>query len=433
MRTLQDEGVIDLTQAHDLAAATDRDVGNQARSKASFAMARAMRIVGWTFHVPEVMNRQVTALMSYRLARASGSSGEDALDQAREAIKRTQFDYSASNRARWMQGDVARVVLQFKQFAQNMTYFLGRAAYQALKGETPEVKRIARRQILSTFAVTGAMAGTMGLPGVGVLGGLIGALAEAFSDDDEPWDWKAEYRNALADAFGKEVGEVVAKGLPRALMPWWDISNRVSLADLWWRDAGREGQNPRESFASDMTNILGPTAGTILGWYTAADHMARGQYSKAIEAIVPKFIRDPIKAAREGTEGVTSYIGEPLMQTTLTEDVGRVLGFAPARVSEMYEGRSAVMNAKAALDEKRQNLLSRLVKARLDGDNALSGELWREIGEFNRRNPQFSIKADSVARAIRNKQRNRALTDDGVSVPAGKNYLRERGRFAEVD
>lgn len=433
MTTLQDEGVIDLTQAHDLAAATDRDVGNQARSRASFAIARAMRIVGWTFHVPEVMNRQVTALMAYRLATEAGKTNEAALDEAREAIKRTQFDYSSSNRARWMQGDVARVILQFKQFAQNMTYFLGRAAYQALKGEDADVKRIARRQIIATFAVTGAMAGTMGLPGVGMLGALLSALASAMGDDDEPFDWKAEYRNALADAFGKEVGEVIAKGVPRALMPWWDISNRVSLADLWWRDAGREGQNPREAFAADMTNILGPTAGTIMGWYTASDHMARGQYSKAVESIVPKFIRDPIKAYREGTHGVTSYIGEPLMETTLTEDVGRVLGFAPARASEMYEGRAAVMNAKTALDEKRQNLLSRLVKARLDGDAETATEIASSVVEFNRRNPQFAIDADAVSRAIRNKQRNRALTYDGVMVPRGKDYLRERGRFAEVD
>jgi hypothetical protein len=119
--TLQDEGVIDLTQAHDLAAATDRDVGNQARSKASFAIARAMRIIGWTFHVPEVMNRQVTALMAYRLEREKGGSHGEALEAGREAIKRSQFDYASSNRARYMQGNVVRVITQFKQYSQNMT------------------------------------------------------------------------------------------------------------------------------------------------------------------------------------------------------------------------------------------------------------------------------------------------------------------------
>jgi hypothetical protein len=430
---LQSEGVIDLTQAHDLAAATDRDVGSQARSKASFAIARAMRIVGWTFHVPEVMNRQVTALMTYRMEVERGGSNEAALEAAREAIKRTQFDYSSSNRARYMQGNVARVVLQFKQFSQNMTYFLGRAAYQALKGESQEVRRIARRQIVSTFAITGAMAGSLGLPGAGFVGALVGALANALGDEDDPWDWEAEYRNMLADTFGKEAGEVLSKGVPRVLMPAIDISNRVSLSDLWWRPSGREGQSTRESFASDMTNILGPTAGTILGWYTAADHMSRGNYSRAVESIVPKFIRDPLKAYRERTEGVTSYNGEPLLDTTTSEDIGRLLGFAPARASEMYEGRNAVMNAKTRIEERRQSLLSQMVKARMDNDAESRAEIQQEIFAFNKLNPEFAISGSNVVRAILNKRRNRADTEDGILLPRTKNSLRDEGRFAVIE
>jgi hypothetical protein len=428
--TLQEEGVIDLTQAHDLASATSRDVGNQARSRASFAIARAMRIVGWTFHVPEVMNRQVTALMAYRLEMGKSANEEKAMDAAREAIKRSQFDYSASNRARYMQGNVARVVTQFKQFSQNMTYFLGRAAYQALKDESPEVRRIARNQLLSTFMVTGAMAGSLGLPGVSFFAGLVQGLVNALQgDDEEPWDWKTEYRNMLAD---KEWGEFMARGVPRALMPAWDISGRVSLSDLWWRDGGREGENPREAFANDMGNILGPTAGTILGWYTAADHMARGDYSKAVESVVPKFIRDPLKAVREGQEGITSYTGEPLMELTTAEIIGRFSGFAPARASEMFEGRNAVMNAKTALDERRQRLVSQMAKARIDGDMEAVDELRERIANWNRANPQMQITSTTIARSMMNRRRNTANTEQGITLPDSKDFLRERARFAEV-
>lgn len=431
MKTLQDEGVIDLTQAHDLAAATERDVGNQARSRASFAMARAMRIVGWTFHVPEVMNRQATALMAFRLEKAKGATDEVATEAAREAIKRTQFDYSQSNRARYMQGNIARVVTQFKQFSQNMTYFMGRAAHQALKGETPEVRRIARKQLLSTLAVTGAMAGTLGLPGLGFFGSLIGVLVSAMDDDDEPWDWEVEYRNILSDALGNDLGEVVAKGIPRALMPW-DISDRVSLADLWWRSNAREGQSPREAMMSDAANILGPTFGSILGWYTAADHMARGNYIKAVEAIVPKFIRDPLKAAREANEGITTAAGEPLMETTTGEQIGRLLGFAPARASEMFAGRNAVLNAKTAIEERRQVLLTKIAQARIAGDTDAVAEQRERIDAFNERNPEFRITNASIMRAVMNRRRNRENTVAGVMLPDTKESMREIGRFANV-
>ena len=433
MSTLQDEGVIDLTQAHDLAAATDRDVGDLARSKTAFAVARAMRIVGWTFHVPEVMNRQTTALMAYRLERDKGADHETALEAARETIKRTQFDYSTSNRARYMQGNVARVVMQFKQFSQNMTYFLGRAAFQALKDESPEVRKIARRQLLSTFLVTGAMAGSLGLPGIGAAMGLVGVLVGAMDDEDEPWDWQTEYRNVLADQFGKDWAEVFAKGVPRMLLPGWDIAGRVSLSDLWWRNNGREGQNPRESFAGDMANILGPTAGTMLSWYVATDHMQRGNYSKAVEAVVPKFIRDPLKAYREGADGITSYNGDPLMDVNGAEVLGRALGFAPARVSEMYEGRNAVMNTKTALEEKRQRLINQAVQARIDGDREAELEARSEIAGFNSRNPDFRITGLTINRSHVMRMRNRSNTEQGILLPDPKASLRERARFANVE
>jgi hypothetical protein len=323
-------------------------------------------------------------------------------------------------------------VTQFKQYSQNMTYLLGRAMAQALRGESPEVRSIARRQLVATLGITFAMAGSLGLPGLGVLGGLIGLAAGAAGDDDEPWDWKVEFRNIMADTFGKEIGEVVSHGVPRALMPW-DLSNRVGLNDMWMRDSGRAGDNPREAFAAHMAAVLGPTAGTILGWYTAADHMARGNYSKAAESIVPKFIRDPLKGLREASEGVTSFSGEPLMDVSASEAIGRVLGFAPARASEMYEARGAVMNAKTAIDEKRKALLGQAAKARVDGDNDAANELQAKIVEWNRRNPDARITPAHIRQSVMNRRRARENTEGGITLPRNREGLRDIGRFASVE
>ncbi|WP_395701228.1 PLxRFG domain-containing protein [Aquabacterium sp.] len=429
MRKLQDEGVIDLTQAHDLSAATGLDTGNVARSKAAFAMSRAMKIVGWTFHVPEVMNRQATALAAYRLEMEASGDQAKAEDAAREAIKRTHFDYSSSNRARYMQGNLARVVLQFKQYAQNMTYLLGRAAYQALKDEDPAVRSVARRQLVATLGATFAMAGALGLPAVGVIGQLVGALVGALDDDDKPWDWKAELRNLLADTFGKEAGEVLAHGLPRALMPW-DVANRVGMSDLWFRSNDREGQSPREAFANDMANILGPSAGTLLGWYTAADQMARGNWSKAAEAITPKFVRDVLQASRMATEGVTSYKGEHVMDLTPAESLGKLLGFTPARVSETYEAMATVKNAETAVLDRRKLLIGKAARARMEGDGEAAAEAAAEIAEFNRRNPAERIKGEAIVASVLARRRHERETADGVSLPPARDHFREAGRFA---
>lgn len=432
MRKLQDEGVIDLTQAHDLASATSIDRGNVARSKAAFAMSRAMKIVGWTFHIPEVMNRQIAALTAFRLELAKSGDQARAEDAARETIKRSHFDYSASNRARYMQGNLARVVLQFKTFSQNMTYFIGRAAYLALKGEDAEVRGIARRQLMATFAATFAMAGTLGLPGLSMAGGLLSMLVGALDDDDKPWDWKTEFRNLASDVAGQDVGEVLSHGLMRALIPW-DVANRVGLGDLWLRSNDREGQSPREAFATDLTNLLGPTAGTILGWYTASEHLGRGNYAKATEAIVPKFVRDAIQAGRFSGEGVTTFSGEHRMDVTGAEVLGKLLGFTPARVSEMYEATGAIKNAETAVLEKRKGLLSRAAQARIHGDSDGTREAMEDIAEFNRRNPKEAIRGSNIAASVIARQRRERQTADGTYLPKTRDHFRAEGRFAEVD
>jgi len=62
-----------------------------------------------------------------------------------DVIDRTQFDYGQGNRARYMMSNTARVLTLFKSYALGMSYFIGRNAYQSMKGETPEVRLQAKK------------------------------------------------------------------------------------------------------------------------------------------------------------------------------------------------------------------------------------------------------------------------------------------------
>ena len=66
----------------------------------------------------------------------------------------------------------------------------------------------------------------MGLPFATIIARAIEALA---GDDDEPYDAKVAYQTWLASVFGDRVGEVLAKGVPRAAGV--DLS-RSGLQDL---------------------------------------------------------------------------------------------------------------------------------------------------------------------------------------------------------
>ncbi|HNU12747.1 MAG TPA: PLxRFG domain-containing protein, partial [Rubrivivax sp.] len=278
-------GVIDVTMAHDLAG-----IAQGEDAKVMWKIRPVMRLASYLFHHAERFNRQVTFLAAYRLARDAGAKHDTAYSQAVKATYDGHFDYSAGNRPRVMQGNVAKVVLLFKQYAQNMIYTIARNAYQSVKGESPEVRREARKVFGALMTMHAAAAGVLGLPMVGTLLTLASALG---GSDDEPWDAEVALRNMLADTFGAKPAEVIARGFSR-LTPW-DISGRVGLDKLLLPDVNEslEGQRWAESFATAM---LGPVIGMGVNAAKGAQKMADGDYGRGLEDMLPIFARNPIKA-----------------------------------------------------------------------------------------------------------------------------------------
>lgn len=430
LRHLEETGLINLTQASDLAGTANTD---STVSKRAFAINRAMKIVGWTFHTPEVFNRQVSALAAYRLARDAGQTHDNAIESARQALIRTHFDYSASNRARFMSGNVTRVITMFKQYSQNVTYLMWRNAYQALKGESPEVRREARRMLLGVAATHFAVAGSMGLP-LGIFGvtPLLALLSMGMGDEDDPWDWETEYRNMLADTFGKEGGEAIAKGPIRMLLNV-DLASRVGLGDLWIRPPQKEAEG-RDLVEAWMITLLGPVAGYAGQMGTAAKAFEEGKFARGVEAMLPKFLASPLKAIRYEAEGVRSWKGADLGITLTEADiVGTALGFNPARVAEMYEGRAAVKGREARLQARREELTNMWWESQQAGDRTGVAEALDQIRQFNQRNPPFAITMKTLRQSAMARRRAQIQTSQGYFLSRRRDELREFGRFANID
>jgi len=192
-------GTIDKSQAHNLAGLSETD------SHAFNPHARrAMHLISWLFHRAEVVNREATALAAYRLARQNGMEHPAAVSYGHDAVMESHFDYSNANRARWMQSNAAKVLLLFRQYSLNMTWFLWRNLYQSLQGQDAQTKKEARTKLMGVLGMTGLFSGVMGLPLMSVLFSVADAAAAALGDDDDdPFDSKVAFRNFLADYLGK--------------------------------------------------------------------------------------------------------------------------------------------------------------------------------------------------------------------------------------
>jgi DNA repair protein RadC len=431
LKRLEESGIINLTLAHDLAGAANAD---STVSRRAFALNRAMKVISWTFHLPETYNRQVSALTAYRLAREAGQTHEEAIETARDGIVRSHFDYSASNRARYMHGNFIRVVTMFKQYSQQMTYMLWRNAYLALKGESAEVKSEARRMLFGVMSMHFAAAGSLGLP-LGAFGvsPLLSLLAMGSGDeDDPPLDWQDEYRLWLADTFGRETGEAIAKGPLRLLLDV-DLASRVGLGDLWVRAPLKEKEG-RDAVEQWMLTLLGPIAGYAGQVGSAMQAFEEGQPVRGVESMMPKFISSAIRAYRYEAEGVRSWRGDDLGVTLSNADIiGTAMGFQPTALSEMYAGRSVVKGREAKLQRRREDLMRAWREARDAGDSTGLADVITNIRRFNDKNRPFAIGPQHLKASWMAHRRAQLQTAQGINLNRRRDELREFARFANIE
>lgn len=410
-----DAGVVDVTMAHDLAgiaSGNDQQLGGK--------MRQAMKWAGWMFHHVERANRAATLIASYDLAREQGKSHADAYKAAVEDTYTSHFDYSAGNRPRIMQGNVARVVLLFKQYSTNMIYMLTRNAVKAAKGDKEALR------ILSGLLVSHALAaGVLGLP---IVGTLLAAASAIGGDDDEPWDVKVALRNFMADMIGQKPAEVMMHGLSR-LTPW-DISGRVGLDKLLFPDVqeGLEGQRAAEAWA---LAALGPVAGIGAGVAKGMADIGNGEYQRGLENMLPVALRNPVKAVRMYSEGVKDKTGIAILdETTPLEEIGQALGFSPSRSREAFEGKSAIYNADKALQERRQSLVGQWAQAKMANDTEGVADAWADIKRFNEKNGDRKITMPNLIASVRARRNRIENAEQGVYLPKKREGAREAGAFA---
>lgn len=439
-------GVIDVTQAHDLAG-----IAQGEDSKVMWHFRPAMRLASGLFHHAERFNREVTFIAAYRLATKAGASHTEAFDQAMDMVYRGHFDYSAGNRARFMQSNIAKVVLLFKQYAQNMLYTLLRNAHQSIYALDPKDQREARRALAGILGMHALAAGAIGLPITGMLAtasiliakksklgaaafgiAAMAALASGGGDDD-PYELENVIRNWLADIHPM-FADLVFGGVPRAFSPV-DLSGRVGLNNLIIPDVqdGLEGADWAKAMQSAL---LGPVVGISTNLVKGFQEINDGDYSRGIETMLPVVLKNAMKSVRFGREGVLTKNND-----VIQDEVGGVglfsqaIGFSPSDVRTSMEGRSAIYQYKTRLENHRKELMHKWVIAKRDDDSEGMEKAWAEIQEFNEKvsekNPRMRINRINLMQSYKtNERRAKETGDGGVYLTKRQKGAEEQGRFA---
>jgi hypothetical protein len=431
------DGLIDITATYDQSG-----LASMPTEHYSGFRYKAMKALTFLFHQAERLNREVMAMSAFRTAyeqaTASGLSPRaaftKAIADAKDATNRSMFDYSSTNKPRYFQHPVARVVLQFKQFPQQMTFFLTHNLMKSLKGQTPEVKREARARFVGTMGMAAIMSGVTGLWGFSTVASVVNAVVNAMAeegDDELPFDFELAFANWAAETFGSQVGMAVSRGIPNAVTGL-DIGGRVKLDDLWFRD-GRKNLDEAEALQSFLIDLLGPTVGLGINAARAVDLWNQGHGDRAIEAVSPSIAKNVLVAGRMAREGgATTLRGDMLTENDSPFILMmQALGLRSAELAERQYYNITIKGQEQAILKQRQNVLNYYGLTFMANDVDANQEAFDKIMEFNMKHPTVAIPAGSITSSIINRMKKSAQTDYGLYIdPRLKAQLSEQDYLA---
>jgi len=418
------DGLIDITAAYDQSG-----LASNPTSDYNSIPNRAMQVVAYAFHHAERFNREIMAMSAFRSAmekRASYPNQQQAfaesVAEAKDLTQRSMFDYSATNKPRWLQNAPAKIIFQFKQWPQQMTWFLARNAWNSF-GNLPEAeKREARARFVGTMGTAAIMTGVTGLWGFSTVAFIINAVAQMTAgDDDEPFDFELEFANWAVNTFGKNMGTMVSRGIGNAAGI--DLHSRLKLDGMWLRD-GRDNQDAESAVQAFLVGILGPLAGLGVSAGRAVDLYNKGHGDRAIETMLPGFAKQPMTAARYAKEGALT-LGGDIMKKDFTpfELMMQSLGIRSAELAEIQFRNIKVKGQEQAITKKHQNLLNIFALTFMTNDAAGNEKAFNKIMEFNKKYPTMAIDADSLIKSISGKMEKSAQAENGLYIDPKLRYL----------
>lgn len=411
-------GLFDKTMAHDLA-----QIGEEGMDYGS-TRNRVMNLASWMFHQAEEFNRQTTFLAAYRLGRRKGASHDAAIEQAEDITWDSHFDYSNTNRARYLQSDTAKVLLLFRQYAANMTYRLARDFNDSLRGATKQQRHEARQRFTGMLGQTMLFAGASGMPLWWLATSILNTV---FGDEDKPYDAEAEMRAWLGKHYGEGVASSVMDG-PVSAMSGAAIYSRVGLNNLWVQEAptGMEG---KELGLFYLGQAAGPLGGLAVRAFDSAAPSPEGFGERALEKVMPKAIGDVLKAIRFVREGVTNQRGDivvPAEQITKYDAFLQAVGFTPYKAALQYEKNRTISAYSQQIMGRKTMLKNKLYLAAHNDDPQGVKETMQEILTFNRKNPSVAIKAEDLVSSAKSRAKYSAEAINGLHVEPGLRYLYRR-------
>jgi hypothetical protein len=461
------QGKIDIGQAPELGGFAEGSnlTKLQAGTKAQRWWRNFTWFSMWGFQHAETFNRELTFAAAYKLALDQSNSNRWLLNFAlehntevnelmarrqmthaqavatlagREAIQKTQYEYSPYARPTFLRGGPASAFLVFFQFTQNMLFSM---AFNPGK--------------VKMWAVFLTLYGLSGLPGAEDMDAFVRFMARKFKLDFSPKmfarekvrEWTkgtifdqvgpdlamhgmSRYSyglGLLADGWGAPQFDASGNGSMGRIIPGFSEGLRTWANGGGWKD-----------FTAEVTRDV---AGAGFGqFFQMLQMMESDPFSgdgtwKKWERSLPRGLKAMSRAGRYMVEGgdvdpktgsnfVHFNMNDPDDRNTL---VAQALGFTPRKVTEKWEAIRAADDVAKFYESRKAHLLLQFFQATRSGEKEVIGDVMSRVKQYNKELadygvPELGITANTLRQSRAARERVRQSRE--ALLPTQKSQIR---------
>ncbi|EOS9851142.1 PLxRFG domain-containing protein [Pseudomonas aeruginosa] len=403
LKRAEDDGVVSPQEVHQLMAqargsgslrAGDGTRLGDARALASNSVARLSMAWGKLFGAAEQINRRMTYIASYRIAKAQNMANPD--EFARRAVRETQFVYSKASKMRWGRGAVGGTLMTFKTYSVAYLELMHRLWNQGEPGS--QERKDGRKAAALMIGMLLLVGGAGGLPFAEDAEDLIDGAAQLMGYNFSTAKAKQEFLESL---FGRVLADFIDRGvsgLPGAPL---DVSGRLGMGNLI---PGTGLLTEKTSHTRDVLEIAGPMGDFASRIASGTRKVLGGDIGSGILEMSPGAVRNAAKGVDMMATGMyRDAKGYKVLDTNVLEAAMKSIGFQPASVATIQGANMLNQKAKAFYNLKAQEIRSMWAAGIFEKDQGKVERARQAIADWNRRNPDqpMAIRVPDIMRRVR--------------------------------
>ncbi|EPS7390302.1 PLxRFG domain-containing protein [Pseudomonas aeruginosa] len=403
LKRAEDDGVVSPQEVHQLMAqargsgslrAGDGTRLGDARALASNSVARLSMAWGKLFGAAEQINRRMTYIASYRIAKAQNMANPD--EFARRAVRETQFVYSKASKMRWGRGAVGGTLMTFKTYSVAYLELMHRLWNQGEPGS--QERKDGRKAAALMIGMLLLVGGAGGLPFAEDAEDLIDGAAQLMGYNFSTAKAKQEFLESL---FGRVLADFIDRGvsgLPGAPL---DVSGRLGMGNLI---PGTGLLTEKTSHTRDVLEIAGPMGDFASRIASGTRKVLGGDIGSGILEMSPGAVRNAAKGVDMLATGMYRDAKVyKVLDTNVLEAAMKSIGFQPASVATIQGANMLNQKAKAFYNLKAQEIRSMWAAGIFEKDQGKVERARQAIADWNRRNPDqpMAIRVPDIMRRVR--------------------------------